>query len=239
MTRRQPEIRIQKQLRSDGALCLSFANAGHGARPPLDTYADLLAWGLATGAVDAADADLLERAAAERPGVARGVARRALTLRARLERIVGATADGGKATAADLEAFNLELGHAFTHRRLAVAGGSYRWTWSAGPPGGEANLDRVLWPVLLAAAELLASRDLARLRRCPGKGCGLLFLARRTGGKPRKWCGSGCRDRATSLSHYHRKIKPKRDRETRRKQARHKARLAGYGESEQPDGQGE
>jgi predicted RNA-binding Zn ribbon-like protein len=234
MARRKPETRIQRQLRSDGALCVTFVNAGFGERPPLETYGDLLAWGLETGAVDAAAASLLEGAASERPGVAAGVARRVPTLRARLERLLRAAADGRKPAAADLQAFNLELGRALSHRRLATAGRGYRWTLDVAAEGGDADLDGLLWPVLLSAADLLTSRGLGWLRQCPGKGCELLFLARATGGRPRKWCGPRCRDRASSFDHYHRKIKPERDRETSQKKAEQKAHLEGYGKYWKP-----
>lgn len=217
---------------------MTFVNAGLGERPPLDTYADLLAWGLETGAVTAADASFLERAAAERPGVAAGVARQAQTLRARLERLFRAAAAARKPAAADLHAFNLELGRALSHRRLAMAGRRYRWVVDVGAEGDAADLDGVLRPVLLSAADLFTSRQFGWLRRCPGKGCDLLFLARATGGRPRKWCGPRCRDRASSFEHYHGKIKPKRDQKTSQEEAEQKAHLEGYGKYWKPSEEG-
>ncbi len=89
MAKRKTETRLQKMLRSDGALCVTFVNTALGKRRPLESYADLLAWGVETGILAQAGATLLARVAAERPGPAAGVAKRAKTLRARLERILG------------------------------------------------------------------------------------------------------------------------------------------------------
>ncbi len=231
MARRRTENRLQKMLRSDGALCVTFVNTGLGRRRALDSYRDLPAWGLETGALDSTDAARLERAANERPGLAAGVTKRAKTLRARLERILGALAVGRRPAGYDVEAFDLELGAALGRRRLAAtAAGGFEWSWTE---AGDEDLDRMLWPVLLSAAELLVSGDRRRLRRCPSENCGLLFVAR-GGGRPRKWCGAGCRDRNTSRRHYRKVVKPKRERQAREKDARQKGRLAGYDESWQP-----
>ncbi len=67
MAKRKPATTIQKMLRSDGALCLTFVNTGLGKRKALESYADLLAWGVGTGALAAGAAARLAQAAAERP----------------------------------------------------------------------------------------------------------------------------------------------------------------------------
>ncbi len=214
-------------LRSDGALCVTFVNAGLGKREPLATYDDLLAWGVGTGALEAADAARLEQAANEQPGPAEGVARRARTLRGRLERILAAVAGGERAAAGDLATLNLELAAALGHRRLAIAGGRFRWTWQA---DSAEDLDRMLWPVLLSAGEMLVSEDRRRLRRCPSPGCGLFFVAR-SSGRPRKWCGRACRDQESSRKHYRKIIKPERQKLAGRMRARQQAGLAGHADS--------
>ncbi len=228
MAKRKTETRLQKMLRSDGALCVTFVNTGLEKRKPLGSYADLLAWGVQTGALARADSARLERAAAARPGLAAGVTKRAKTLRARLGRILAALAGGGKPATDDFEAFNVDLGAALGHRRLT--GDSFEWAWAE---IGDEDLDRMLWPVLVSATELLSSADRHRLRRCPGESCGLLFVAR-GGGRPRKWCGAACRDRSTSRRHYRKVVKPKRQRLERELDAWQKGRLAGYDESWQP-----
>ncbi len=180
MARQKPETRIQKMLRSDGALCLSFINTGRGQRPALESYAELLAWSAETGALDAATAARLEQAAAERSKAAAGVARKAVDLHARLGRMVAVVVGGGQAEAADLEALNVDLGVALGHRLLVDTAAGFHWSWDQGD-----EIDRPLWPVLLSAGKLLASQDVRRIRRCPSQGCGLFFVARGSG-RPRK-----------------------------------------------------
>ena len=225
--RRQP---VKRQLVSDGALCVTFVNTASEKRQPLATYEDLLAWGVETGVLAGGDASRLERSAGERPASAADVVRRAQTLRGRLERIFLAVAAGDKPAAADFEAFNGDLGAALSARRILPTTAGHRWAW--GDRGGE-DLDRMLWPILLSAADLLTSRHGRKLRRCPGKDCGLLFVDR-SPGKPRKWCSLTCGNRSTSLKHYRAKIRPRRERQKKESEARQRARLAGYGEAWQP-----
>ncbi len=231
MARRKTETRLQKMLRSDGALCVTFVNTAFGKRKRLESFEDLLAWVIATGDLGAEEAARLERAAAERPGLAAGAARRAKTVRARLERILVAVAGGGEPAGRDFEAFNVELGAMLGHRRLVAAGDGFRWSWTVG--GGE-DSGRVLWPVLLSAGELLASGDRRRLRQCPTGGCGLLFVAR-GGGRPRKWCGVACRDRSSSRRHYRKVIKPARERLMAGQRARLVAKQEGYSDDDGDD----
>ncbi len=222
---------------------MTFVNTGSGKRKALESYDDLLAWGVETGALGAEDAARLARAAAARPGLAAGAARRAKTARGRLERILVALAGGGKPAGDDFELFNVELRAALARRRLAAAGDGFRWSWAE---AGDEDMGRVLWPVLLSAGELLASGDLRRLRQCPAEGCGLLFVAR-GGGRPRKWCGIACRDRATSRRHYRKVIKPDRERLKRQMRASIQAKQEGYDDDDdqprdeprQPDGLGD
>ncbi len=222
MARRKRRQSVKAQLRSDGALCVTFVNTGSEKRQALETYADLLAWGVEAGALGAAEVPRLERRAAERPGIAAGVVRRARTLRRRLERILLALAEGARPAGDDLEALNAELSAAMPARKLVAVTSGYRWAWGEGAGDDDG---RMLWPVLLSAADLLASADHRRVRRCPHDDCGLLFVARGSG-RPRKWCGRACRDRASSRAHYHAKIKPRRRKQKRELRGRQRARLA-------------
>jgi predicted RNA-binding Zn ribbon-like protein len=58
-----------------------------------------------------------------------------------------------------------------------------RWDW----PDAGSRLDSPLWPVGRAAAALLTSGDLSRLRQCGGERCGWLFLDR-SRNRSRHWC---------------------------------------------------
>jgi len=82
----------------------------------------------------------------------------------------------------DLAAFNRELRLARAHQRL-VGSPDFGWGWDETSPA----LDRVLWPVVRSAAEVLTSADLARVGQCPGEECGWLFLDT-SRSRRRQWC---------------------------------------------------
>jgi predicted RNA-binding Zn ribbon-like protein len=92
------------------------------------------------------------------------------------------------------------LATALAHRRLALESGKATWTWS-----GEADdLTSILWPVVLAASELLTSEQIMpRVKRCPN--CGWLFLDTSRNGM-RRWCSmQDCGSEAKSKRQYERK----------------------------------
>ncbi len=82
MAKRKP--RLPEIVRQDGSLCVHFVNTASGKRPALRAYADLLIWGQRAEVLGSADAQRLERAAAERPADAEAALVRALELRSRL-----------------------------------------------------------------------------------------------------------------------------------------------------------
>ena len=210
MARRKRRQTAKQMYRADGALCVTFVNSAH--RQPLETYDDLIAWGVDTGALASAEAPRLSRAAGERPGLAAGVVRRGQTLRARLERILLALADGAKVATADFNAFNIELRAALASRHLVQTTTGFHWAWAVDPQPGDSapdDLDRMLWPVLLSTADLLASEDRSRVRRCQHQDCGLFFIARGAASQ-RKWCRRACGERARSVKHYRRQVKPRK-----------------------------
>ncbi len=207
----EPEL-----VRRDGALCAVFVNAALASRPPVATYAELLAWGRANGALEEAEAERLERAAAERPADAEAVEGRTAAVRSLVERILLALADLRMPAAADLEALNAELRVVFAARHLAPGAGGFEWVWDDGEACGGRDLERVLWPVLLSLAEVLSSEQHLYVRRCAGRDCELLFVDR-SPGRHRRWCSrKKCGDRARALGFYHRAIKPQQVRRKRR-----------------------
>lgn len=190
-------------VRRDGGFCPAFVNTASAKRTPIETYGDLLAWGRRCDALGEADARRLERAAGQHPEAAAEVVAKAKELRRGMERILLALVDGEAPPADDLEALNAVIGQVLGQRRLVpAADGYHQWGWD--DRDGD-DLDRMLWPVVLSAAEILVSRLRRRVGRCAGEGCDLLFV-HRAGGSPRKWCdmkdcGRSVRDR----KHYQRK----------------------------------
>jgi predicted RNA-binding Zn ribbon-like protein len=191
---------------SGGALCLDFVNT-LGDRPRcrtdhLHSYEDLLAWGLQARLLSAGDQAHLIGESGRRPERARQVFGRAIELRESLYRVFSRLAAGADPTPDDLDTLNDSLSEALRHVRVAGADDRFRWCW-AGP--SEA-LDRMLWPVVRSAAELLTSHDeLGLVRECASATCSWLFTDH-SRNHSRKWCDmSSCGNRAKARRHYQRK----------------------------------
>lgn len=164
----------------------------------LNSYSDLLRWGRHTGLIKQQEARRLSIEADKYPQ--RGVAalKRAITLRETLFRIFSAAANERQAEAADLNSLNQRLSDALARLRLAPTSEGYLWEWKC----GDADLERMLWPVIRAASELLTSENLSLLRQCPGEGCAWLFLDT-SRNKSRRWCTMEiCGNRSKARRHY-------------------------------------
>lgn len=186
-----------------GALCLDFTNTVGGTykeRSPsyLQSYADLLSWGCAAGAVEAVDAAFLGGCAEREPEQAAQVLAHALDLREALYRLLSARAAGAAADESDLACLNRALLHGLEHAAIEPGPTGFTWRWA----GVADDLERPLWPVLLSAMELMTGPELAVLREC-GR-CSWLFLDR-SKNKRRRWCKmEACGNRAKSQRHYRR-----------------------------------
>lgn len=191
---------------SGGALCLDFTNT-LGDRPRrraenLNSYHDLLAWGRQARLLSAGDQARLIGESQQRPERARQVLEGAIELRESLYRVFSRLASGAHPTPDDLDTLNHSLSGALRHARVAGDENRFQWYW-AGP--SEA-LDRMLWPVVRSAAELLTSQaELELVRECASETCSWLFTDH-SRNHSRKWCDmSSCGNRAKARRHYQRK----------------------------------
>jgi predicted RNA-binding Zn ribbon-like protein len=191
-------------------LCLNFANTmdprqGDHPREFLTGYPDLVAWSVRAGAVDGPTAAELSAAAERDQGAAGTVYAEAIRLREALYEVFSAVAAGTTVPAAALDTVNAAAAAAFAHARVEPDGTGYRWGWHSDPSA----LDRMLWPVLRSAVDLLTSAELTRVKECPGLGdCGWLFLDTSKNGS-RRWCSmEGCGNRAKGRRHYQRTRAP-------------------------------
>jgi len=193
-----------------GRLCLDFINtvSGRGPNPEavggdrdyadavekerLVGFRDLVRWGRAAGVLTTAEAAALERAARAEPAKASHVVGRARVLREAMYRLFTAVVERWKPDASDLAVLNRELGQARAHERLASGMRGIAWTWNA----GGTDLDRVLWPTVRSAADLLTSEELKRVNQCGGEDCRWLFLDT-SRNRSRRWCDMAeCGNRA-------------------------------------------
>jgi predicted RNA-binding Zn ribbon-like protein len=164
------------------------------ARGPLDErltdYDRLTRWAEGAGLLSARQGARLRRRAAEHPRTAERVYRDAVALRWQLRQLFAAIAHGRPVSELPaLAELNTALSSAIGQLELAPRtngdgdAGVLRWSWR---DAGE-RLDSVLWPVLRAAGELLASEESARIRECGGEDCGWLYVDRSRNGL-RRWC---------------------------------------------------
>lgn len=189
-----------------GRISLDFVNSEGGTRngPPewITTYADLLGWAVHAEALEPGLAGRLGERAHGRPREADRVAGRAVRLRESLYRVFVAARDGVDPAGEDLAVVDEELGRALAHLRIAPAGGrDGRWRWRFDE---DEELDRVLWPLVCDAAELLASDELARVGECCGEDCTWLFVDQ-SRNHSRRWCDMAvCGNRSKARRYYER-----------------------------------
>jgi predicted RNA-binding Zn ribbon-like protein len=187
---------------SGGALCLDFVNTMSGARARpeerLNTYLDLVSWGRQAGLLTEREAQRLGRAVRLRPADAARMLEEARALREALFRIFQAAIDRRPPSGDDLDVLNAALSAAHSHLRLKAGGSGFEWGWTDAPDA----LDRMLWPVVRSAVELLTSPQRSRLHICESPTCDWLFLDM-SRNRSRRWCDMrDCGNRAKARRYY-------------------------------------
>jgi predicted RNA-binding Zn ribbon-like protein len=194
-----------------GALCLDFANTlhGHGRLPLheyLTNYRDLVLWSRRAGILTDHGAKSLIREASRRPHESLVAFNNALTLRETIYRIFSAVAQGAFPKKADLHTLTEAHLEALTHSRLVRAESGFVWGWT-----NKRALDRMLWPIVLSAANLLTSETLRWVRECAGDGCDWLFIDK-SRNRMRRWCTMDeCGNRAKMRRRYARQRRQEAD----------------------------
>ncbi|HST62601.1 MAG TPA: ABATE domain-containing protein [Longimicrobium sp.] len=186
-----------------GRLCLDFVNTVDTHDTYIDeklvAYTDLVWWALRVGVLDDAAAAPLIAAAEAEPTRAGEVLARALEVREALYRLFAAARTGEAGADADVRVLNDALARTLGHLRVEAGAGEYGWRWAEGT-----ELERVLWPVVRDAAELLVSGELRRVGKCCGNDCDWLYLDT-SRNRSRRWCDMQvCGNRAKARRHYQR-----------------------------------
>ncbi len=211
MARKPPPPR-GPQFEIAGDLAVAFVNTAaareKNRQQGVSSYSELLIWAQQIGLSQAHDAERLAGKAAEDPAAARAVWEAADRMRRSLIRLFIAAQLGKDLPADDLKVFNQTLARALPAARVVPAEQGLTWGWA-----GDADaLDRPLWPVLFAAAELLISTEgRPQVRQCALKECRLFFVDR-SPSRQRRWCEmKTCGNRAKSLRYYRRTGKAQRE----------------------------
>lgn len=186
-----------------GRLCLDFVNTVDTHDTLIDdrlaSYADLVWWALRIELLDEAAAAPLFAAADAEPARAAEVFAYAWKLREALYRLFAAARADTEADAADVAVLNDALARTLGHLRVVPGEEGFAWAWADG-----GDLERLLWPVVRDAAELLVSGELRRVGKCCGDNCDWLYLDT-SRNRSRRWCDMQvCGNRAKVRRHYHR-----------------------------------
>ena len=153
---------------------------------------DLVDWGFEAGVLTAGERNRLARAGG---GIAPDRA-----FRESLYRVFKAAIESWPLPRTDLLVVEREVLRARSRQHLVAHRRSLGWTWR-----DPADRSRVRAAVALAAADLLGSPHLARVRQCDGDECGWLFLDTSKSGR-RRWCAMadcGTRDKVRRFRKRH------------------------------------
>jgi predicted RNA-binding Zn ribbon-like protein len=189
-----------------GSLCLDFVNTVSTRTEALcheylTSYSDLVAWSHHVGILTAEEAQVLTDTAARHPDRAAATLDRAIAVREILYSVFSTIARDQKPDKADLGTLNLVLREGLSRMEIAPVGQGFAWTWVV----DKEELDRVVWPVVRSAAELLTSGDLERVRQCARDGCDWLFVDL-SKNQSRRWCSMDmCGSRVKSRRYYRRR----------------------------------
>jgi predicted RNA-binding Zn ribbon-like protein len=188
-----------------GHLCLDFSNTVSSRDEAmrydyLTRYDDLVDWARHAQMLTEPEAQALLRSAAGHPKLAAAVLARAVALRETIYRVFSAIAEARDPEGTDLTALNATLREAFARLEIAPSAGGFEWAWVV----DGAELDRILWPIVGSAAQLLISAELGRVRQCARQGCNWLFVDL-SKNQSRRWCSMDmCGSRVKSRRYYRR-----------------------------------
>jgi predicted RNA-binding Zn ribbon-like protein len=183
-----------------GSLCLDFVNttgarASGAARERLKSYGDLLVWSRRAGALDGRSERRLRAVGSKRAAGAVRALRRVCRLREDLYRLFRTIAQGGAPSLDTLKRLSAWWRAERVRRELAIEDGAVVLRVRVQAD----ELDRMLWPIVASAAELLVSPRIARVKRC-GE-CDWLFVDE-SKNRSRRWCKKVCGDRVRARRHY-------------------------------------
>jgi predicted RNA-binding Zn ribbon-like protein len=125
----------------------------------------------------------------------------AITVREVMFRIFSQVAEDASPVQSDLLILNNVLSKVMVQARLVPEADGFIWGWV----NEEGVLDRVLWPVVRSAADVLTSEELHEVRVCAASDCSWLFLDT-SKNQSRRWCNmKSCGNRAKARRHNERK----------------------------------
>jgi len=192
----------------DTHLCLGFANtlSWRGRQQPkehLKSYGDLVTWSRNVNILTRKQAEQLLEKSKRHHLEAERIFNRAINLRDAIYRVFSAIYRHSTPHSGDLATLNRDFSDAMAKMQITQSTHGYVMTYKT----EEKALDRMLWPIIHSAADLLTSDSMDRVRRCADEQCGWLFLDM-SRNRSRRWCDmKDCGNRAKARRHYQRKRK--------------------------------
>lgn len=168
-----------------GHVALDFVNTVGGtpitaSLDVLSTYEGLLVWSERAGVLDGAQAERLHRRARRRHAESAEVLRHAQVLRKSMYAVFDGLRVGSGTVAGEWQRVRPLVAEAIAVAEPIVSGPRLSWSWQ-----DCAELTMPLYPVAMAAAELVTSEQAELLQRC-GR-CRWLFLDQ-SRNRGRRWC---------------------------------------------------
>jgi predicted RNA-binding Zn ribbon-like protein len=220
MTETTPERRGPPFFELLGNVCLDFINTlddrpSSEPKELLKNYYDLARFGEDAGILTAEQLDFFYERVHLMPDEAEEAMRRAINLREALHAIFSALMKKQPASQLAMDRLNANLHDAALHSRLvqpklvqpksvqnkAQVEGRLEWRFD----DLTSSFNAILRPIARAAADLLASSDLALVRACSSPTCQWLFLDT-SKNHHRRWCSmKQCGNRAKARKFYARK----------------------------------
>jgi predicted RNA-binding Zn ribbon-like protein len=190
---------------SGGHLALDFANSisrrdlAEKSVEHLKSYGDLISFARQARALSPDQAQVLQREAESHSRSALQAFRSAIALRESIFKAFLSLANRKPASLHDIDLIEKAAKDALGHRYIVRENGEYRWQWD-----DDLSLERIIWPIVQSAADLLTSPDLKKIRECEAGDCYWLFLDN-SRNRSRRWCSmESCGNREKARRHYHR-----------------------------------
>jgi predicted RNA-binding Zn ribbon-like protein len=163
----------------------------------IETYLDLVRFGEDAGLLSAPQADRLFEHSYLEPDLAARALDHARELREAIHDVFWAIMNQRPAPLAALARLNADAQAAAGHMHLVPKKDGFEWRFDE-----LGDFDSLLWPIARAAADLLASDQLAYVRPCLSKTCEWFFLDT-SKNHQRRWCNmTSCGNRAKVQRFY-------------------------------------
>jgi predicted RNA-binding Zn ribbon-like protein len=147
----------------------------------LDSFSDLIEWSKQGKLISNDDAKILFTETEKNTLESEKVFRRVLRFRTSVYRIFKSVVNGKEIPKKDLAVLNNELSRAMSKAEIFYREGELIWDWNNN------SLERILFLLSRAAAQLLTSSDREKLKCCSGETCGWLFYDTSKNNR-RQWC---------------------------------------------------